>query len=241
MNREERKYFYEKLRELFAEWVNDANTDVKSHIYDMITSFEERFMANVTGQQPFPQDLFRVFLEEHALVHKLQQRGAFKVVEALPTKDIDIYSIYLLRDGTTTEEYIYYNGGWVYLGNNDVDLSIFYTQKDVDSLLKEKADVTTLGQVGESVGMLEAQQKKDAELTAERFDGLDKTINTNQEMASKVFERIEGKVDGKQNQIDASLQTKDKTVVGAINEIKKNVDSVIGDIEETVAFLNEKV
>lgn len=241
MNREERKYFYEKIRELFAEWVNDANTDIKSHIYDMITSFEERYMTNVTGQQPFPQDLFRVFLEEHALVHKLQQRGAFKVVNELPTDDIDIYSIYLLRKGATTEEYIYYNAEWVYLGNNDVDLSIFYTQQDVDSLLKEKADITTLGQVGESVGKLESQQKKDAELVAERFDGLDKTISTNQEMASKVFERIDGKVDGKQSKIDASLQTKDKTVVGAINEIKKNVDSVIGDIEEAVAFLNEKV
>jgi hypothetical protein len=241
MNREERKYFYEKLRELFAEWVNDANTDIKSHIYDMITSFEERYMTNVTGQQPFPQELFRVFLEEHALVHKLQQRGAFKVVNELPTDDIDIYSIYLLRKGATTEEYIYYNEEWVYLGNNDVDLSIFYTQQDVDSLLKEKADITTLGQVGESVGKLESQQKKDAELVAERFDGLDKTISTNQEMTSKVFERIDGKVDGKQSKIDASLQTKDKTVVGAINEIKKNVDSVIGDIEEAVAFLNEKV
>ena len=146
-----------------------------------------------------------------------------------------------MRDGTTTEEYIYYNGGWVYLGNNDVDLSIFYTQKDVDSLLKEKADVTTLGQVGESVGMLEAQQKKDAELTAERFDGLDKTINTNQEMASKVFERIEGKVDGKQNQIDASLQTKDKTVVGAINELKKEIGefSAISELDIQQLFNEE--
>lgn len=160
MNREERKYFYEKLRELFAEWVNDANTDVKSHIYDTITSFEERYMTSTTGQQPFPQELFRVFLEEHALVHKLQQRGAFKVVEELPTEDIDIYSIYLLRKGTTTEEYIYYNGEWVYLGNNDVDLSIFYNKTETDEKLNDKAATKDLSSLNEYVVNADNQQKE---------------------------------------------------------------------------------
>jgi hypothetical protein len=160
MNREERKYFYEKLRELFAEWVNDANTDIKSHIYDMITSFEERYMTNVTGQQPFPQELFRVFLEEHALVHKLQQRGAFKVVNELPTDDIDIYSIYLLRKGATTEEYIYYNEEWVYLGNNDVDLSIFYNKTETDEKLNDKAATKDLSSLNEYVVNADNQQKE---------------------------------------------------------------------------------
>lgn len=118
-------------------------------------------MTSTTGQQPFPQELFRVFLEEHALVHKLQQRGAFKVVEELPDEDIDIYSIYLLRKGTTTEEYIYYNGEWVYLGNNDVDLSIFYNKTETDEKLNDKAATKDLSSLNEYVVNADNQQKED--------------------------------------------------------------------------------
>ena len=117
-------------------------------------------MTSITGQQPFPQELFRVFLEEHALVHKLQQRGAFKVVEALPTEEIDIYSIYLLRKGTTTEEYIYYNGEWVYLGNNDVDLSIFYNKMETDEKLNDKAATKDLSSLNDYVVNADNQQKE---------------------------------------------------------------------------------
>jgi hypothetical protein len=117
-------------------------------------------MTSTTGQQPFPQELFRVFLEEHALVHKLQQRGAFKVVNELPTEDIDIYSIYLLRKGTTTEEYIYYNEEWVYLGNNDVDLSIFYNKTETDEKLNDKAATKDLSSLNEYVVNADNQQKE---------------------------------------------------------------------------------
>lgn len=260
MNREERKYFYEKLRELFAEWVNDADTDVKSHIYDMITSFEERYMTNVTGQQPFPQDLFRVFLEEHALVHKLQQRGAFKVVDELPTEDIDIYSVYLLHNGSVLEQWIYYEGNWEYIGISGIDYTI-YQEKNDSSL--QTTNKTVVGAINEVLGktfpvddQLSTTSKnpvqnniltREIRATAQRIVEIERELSTaivNSDTENKAsISALESGVNKiasnlSQNKVDKTDFEEQKQI---INGIKASVDAIKGEVNNAVEFLNEIV
>lgn len=63
MTREEREYFYRKLQKMFAEWAasHETTPDVGNAL---IKTFADRYMGSVTGQQPLPQELFRVFLRE---------------------------------------------------------------------------------------------------------------------------------------------------------------------------------
>jgi hypothetical protein len=63
MTREEREYFYRKLQKMFAEWAasHETTPDVNNAL---IKTFADRYMGSVTGQQPLPQELFRVFLSE---------------------------------------------------------------------------------------------------------------------------------------------------------------------------------
>lgn len=114
-------------------------------------------MTSTTGQQPFPQELFRVFLEEHALVHKLQQRGAFKVVEELPAEDIDIYSIYLLRKGDITEEWIYFDGKWEFIGSTGIDPSDFQEKVDEGLQTSDKTVVGAINEVNSKIVVVDEQ------------------------------------------------------------------------------------
>lgn len=168
---------------MFADWVSGMETDPKGYSSDLIRSFEDRFMATITGQLPLPQELFRIFLREHELVHKLQQRGAFVVVDELPQdkKDIDAYSIYLLRNGELIEQYIYYNGQWEYLGNSSIDTSIFATEQEVTVALEQKVDNVEFRQLAKRVDDIkvqadnsenEALRKKLAEVEQLAYAGL---------------------------------------------------------------------
>lgn len=47
---------------MFEEWlVTTTQTNV---VYSDLTSFAEKYMQTITGQQYLPQDVFRVFLSE---------------------------------------------------------------------------------------------------------------------------------------------------------------------------------
>ena len=250
MNREERKYFYEKLRELFAEWVNDANTDVKSHIYDMITSFEERFMTNVTGQQPFPQDLFRVFLEEHALVHKLQQRGAFKVVEALPTEEIDIYSIYLLRKGDITEEWIYFEGKWEFIGSTGIDASDFQEKVDEGLQTSNKTVVGAINEVNSKIVVVDEQLSttsknpvqndivtREIRATAQRIVEIEMELSTAIDNSDKENKESIDALELNVNNIVSNVNANQNTVIGITDNLRSDVNNIQSKNEQLQASL----
>lgn len=71
-----------------------------------------------------------------------------KIVEELPTTDIDESTIYLIRKITPGEndvynEYMYIEGKWELIGNTAVDLSDYYTQEQINT--KISAINTELG------------------------------------------------------------------------------------------------
>lgn len=63
MTREERQYFYKQLKKMFEEWL--VTTTQTNIVYSDLTSFAEKYMQTITGQQYLPQDVFRVFLSEY--------------------------------------------------------------------------------------------------------------------------------------------------------------------------------
>ena len=63
MTREERQYFYKQLKKMFEEWL--VTTTQTNIVYSDLTSFAEKYMQTITGQQFLPQDVFRVFLSEY--------------------------------------------------------------------------------------------------------------------------------------------------------------------------------
>lgn len=64
MTREERQYFYNQLYKLFHNWVEENKGD-DLHLKSIsLKSFAERYMQTITGQQPLPQTVFRMFLDE---------------------------------------------------------------------------------------------------------------------------------------------------------------------------------
>ena len=62
MTREERAYWYKQLKKMFEEWVA---TTTPENISSDLSYFEDKHMQTITGQQPLPQDVFRVFLREY--------------------------------------------------------------------------------------------------------------------------------------------------------------------------------
>ena len=61
------------------------------------------------------------------------------VVNSLPTSNISNTTVYLLRVSNETrnlyEEYIYVNNSWELLGTAKIDLSIYYTKNEIDSMI----------------------------------------------------------------------------------------------------------
>ena len=80
------------------------------------------------------------------------------IVDVLPITDIDSHTLYLVPMETATSEnsyyeYLYINGVWELIGNTKIDLSDYYTKKEVEQYFKDNqyvlpiASTTTLGGV----------------------------------------------------------------------------------------------
>lgn len=74
----------------------------------------------------------------------------FIVVNELPTENIDETAIYMkpnddLSSQNTYDEYIYVNNNWEMLGtvNTEIDLSDYYTKKEVDNITGSLEDLST--------------------------------------------------------------------------------------------------
>lgn len=72
--------------------------------------------------------------EVKALVSAIP-KFSIQVVDILPTEDISITTVYLVKSGEETDnlytEYIYVNGAWEYLGKQTVDLSGYALAADI--------------------------------------------------------------------------------------------------------------
>lgn len=64
MTREEREYFVQELKQMFAEWAGQFVPDAEEKYAAFVKTFEDKYMQKLSGQNPFPQDLFRVFLQQ---------------------------------------------------------------------------------------------------------------------------------------------------------------------------------
>jgi hypothetical protein len=79
--------------------------------------------------------------------------NTFLVVDELPTTDIDPKVIYIVpKEGGESpnlrEEYVYINGNWELIGSTEVDLSNYYTIREVNNKLADKQDkLTAIGVV----------------------------------------------------------------------------------------------
>ena len=73
---------------------------------------------------------------------------SIEVVSQLPTEDISDTTVYLVPSQSEPsdiyKEYIYVNNSWELLGIQKIDLSNYYTKSEVDSLLSNKVDSSTL-------------------------------------------------------------------------------------------------
>lgn len=63
MTREERQFFYNELKKLFLEWVEE--TKGTGYVYSDLSTFADSYMSTITGQQALPQEVFRIFLDKY--------------------------------------------------------------------------------------------------------------------------------------------------------------------------------
>lgn len=68
------------------------------------------------------------------------------IVSTLPTSNIDNNTIYMIAKSTSGindayNEFMYINNSWELVGSTETDLSDYYTQSDVDTLLDEKQSI----------------------------------------------------------------------------------------------------
>lgn len=89
--------------------------------------------------------------EEVAALISAIPKFEIKVVTSLPTSNISLTTVYLVKD--TTEggglytEYIYVNGAWEELGSQNLDLSGYVTDEELDNLLKSYAALTKVSEL----------------------------------------------------------------------------------------------
>lgn len=92
-------------------------------------------------------DTVKFYNWKDIVVGTIQYQGikGFKIVDKLPTENIDPRIIYLVKE-TVGEEYDYYNeyiyvdGEWELLGSTRIDLSDYYTKEQVDKIVKSLND-----------------------------------------------------------------------------------------------------
>lgn len=126
-------YFYEKLK-------SENNSLYETQ--EAASAFYTEITNTVNGKQDALTAGTGIDITNNVISCTLDTT-VFKIVESLPTSNIDTNVIYVVT-GTTTgsgdnlfSEYIYVNGNWEKLGEfkADTDLSDYYTKSQVDELI----------------------------------------------------------------------------------------------------------
>ena len=110
----------------------------------------------------------------------------------------------------------------------------------IDSMNNASKDFATKTEVSAKVDKVEGKALSTNDYTNEDKSKLD-SLNNYDDTALK--ERVSAVETSKQDKTDQSLQTSDKTVSGAINEVKSGLDSIessIGDVSEILRKINNE-
>ncbi|MBR1984500.1 MAG: hypothetical protein IKA31_02055 [Clostridia bacterium] len=83
----------------------------------------------------------------------IANRAGFEIVNTLPTENISLNKIYLLKlkndndatDNDVYDEYIYINNAWEHVGSFQADFSNYYTKDEVVGLLNDTLEAVISG------------------------------------------------------------------------------------------------
>lgn len=135
------------LGDITAAEVDGKVTALKNELEPQITANTENIETVSAATTANTQNIITISGNVETISGKVETLSAkklFKIVESLPTEDIDENIIYVVPSTTVGEqniyvEYIYANGAWEKVGEHklDTDLSNYYNKGEVDGLLSE--------------------------------------------------------------------------------------------------------
>ena len=129
--------------------VTKANTDAIPTVPVNVSEFnnDENYIKNTVDNLVHYYNKADTYTkaEVNGLISNIQKLTS-KIVDELPTEDIDTSVIYLIQqeDSSAYMQHMYINGAWAELGSTQVDLSDYAKTTDVNKKLAEKADKTEL-------------------------------------------------------------------------------------------------
>lgn len=138
----------EELNTSVAERLKTADLAAKLDAYKAAQGLVSNTTSNLTNYY-LKSEIYTK--EEVASLISAIPKFEIKVVTSLPTVNISLTTVYLVKD--TTEggglytEYIYVNGAWEELGNQSLDLSGYVTDEELDNLLKSYATLTKVSEL----------------------------------------------------------------------------------------------
>lgn len=138
----------EEINTSVAERLKTADLAAKLDAYKAAQGLVSNTTSNMTNYY-LKSEIYTK--EEVAALISAIPKFEIKVVSSLPTSNISLTTVYLVKD--TTEggglytEYIYVNGAWEELGSQTVDLSGYITDEELDNLLKDYATLTKVSEL----------------------------------------------------------------------------------------------
>ena len=138
----------EEINTSVAERLKTADLAAKLDAYKAAQGLVSNTTSNLTNYY-LKSEIYTK--EEVAALISAIPKFEIKVVTSLPTSNISLTTVYLVKD--TTEggglytEYIYVNGAWEELGSQTVDLSGYITDEELDNLLKNYATLTKVSEL----------------------------------------------------------------------------------------------
>lgn len=120
------------FQQLYQE-LYDSNSSIMNAINDIKVKYQKKLTAG-SG----------IKIENNTISSTLDVH-LYKIVESLPSQDVEPDKIYLVLSEKTTEsnkytEYVYVNGEWEIMGSSNVDLSGYLTKTDAASTYQPKGN-----------------------------------------------------------------------------------------------------
>jgi hypothetical protein len=138
----------EEINTSMAERLKTADLAAKLDDYKAAQGLVSNTTSNLTNYY-LKNEIYTK--EEVAALISAIPKFEIKVVTSLPTVNISLTTVYLVKD--TTEggglytEYIYVNGAWEELGSQTVDLSGYVTDEELENMLKSYATLTQVSEL----------------------------------------------------------------------------------------------
>jgi hypothetical protein len=140
---------------LFRKFLRLLNRLYSIDLGELLLNLERDFEQHITEYKSFA-----VKVEEDIFI--LKNKNIYKVANTLP-KDGEPNVIYLVpstngKDSNVKDEYIWVDGKWEMIGTTAVDLSGYYTSREIDNLLKDKANSSSIIVLTERINDLQTNK-----------------------------------------------------------------------------------